>query len=193
MSYRLDPVAAISVWGLLWHAGVQLPSEIAQPASVLACGLGVLGVSLFARQRGIPPVFSMAATLYLTLLTLSIATPGYDLWAAPLALLALPRMGRRGERVGLVALLGGLGLAAWGANFARGVLQNLDRAEPGKAAIVRLAEEILGAGFPFSALHTGCLVATTTITLALTVLLLRAGVGAATAAPREPEGSSRAG
>jgi hypothetical protein len=105
-----------------------------------------------------PLAFLMAGTLYITLVFLSTAVPAYILWNVPLALVGIGLMRARRHVVGAVVFLFLWGAGEYGANFFRGVKLALDTARPeGKTALAKVAERILGAGFPCHAFHVACI------------------------------------
>jgi hypothetical protein len=166
LGYDLDPAAAISAWALAWNLGFQPPGQTLEIASILATGGLVVVFCWLARRRGFPPLFSVAGTLWIALLCVSIAMPPYLLWNLPFLLmiwLMLDSAPLRWTHAGLVYLWGGI---AYAAKLLRGVelALTMDRTA-GKTAIGEWAVRILGGDFPFAESH-----------LALRALLVAIGV-----------------
>lgn len=158
LSHAIEPGWAVSVWALIWNLGFT-----SDPRTIEALSLGTITVAVFAfciagRRSGIPLVFLMAGTLYVTLIALSIATPAYVLWNVPLVLLCIGFMRVRRHVAWTVVLLFLWGAGEWGANFFRGVKLALDTTRPeGKVALARLAERFLGPDFPYHAFQVACI------------------------------------
>jgi hypothetical protein len=157
LSHNVDPSAAVSLSGLLWNLGIQPPGQLLRLLCVGSCIVAAVGFGVVARGSRIPLCFSLAITLWITLLGLPITFPGYALWSIPLTLICVSRLEAPFPRRGILALLVSFGAAEWGANFARGVSQSLTAPAGGKSALATQAVEILGRDFPFSTIHIACL------------------------------------
>lgn len=196
LSHLLTPEGSISLWALLWYLD-WLPRmelvpllEWVKNFSILLTGLSVLALSAWARARGVPLAFALAASLFATLLLVSITFPAYVLWALPLALVCLARIGAARERAALAALLALWGVAEWGANFFRGVGFALAaERETGKEAVAAHAEAWFGAGFPYEGATIACIALVLASGAGIVALLL--GAGRAGGAGPAPGGSTR--
>jgi hypothetical protein len=139
-----------SVWLLLWEAGLQPDLQLVKATSVAITGSCVLGFCLLARRRGLDLLSTVAASLYITLVTLYLSLPGYVLWVLPLMAVRVSMMRERRRRWTAAGLMVLWGVFEWGSNFFRGVSYALQAERgAGKEAIAAAAEQILGAGFPY--------------------------------------------
>jgi hypothetical protein len=176
VSYAVEPDWSVSVWALFWNLGGRLDLQVIR---VLPLGLLAVLIPAFciaARRRGLSLVFSMAGTLYITLLGLSATGPGYVLWNIPLVLICIASMRDVRKRVAMIVLLFLWGAGEWGANFFRGVKLALDsEREAGKTAIAALAERFLGGDFPYHASHVACIALVVAIGLCQLYILWEAG------------------
>jgi len=176
LSYVVDPHQSISVWGLVWNSGYEVSPQLARtvPLPLLAAALIVF--SMAAHRKRLPLAFAMAGVLLVTLLALSVTSPGYILWVIPLMLISLLRMSRVRERVAAIALLLLWGAGEWGANFFRGVNVALTTERSGgKTAIASAAERLLGPAFPYHWLHMGCIAVVIVSGVGQLLILWRAG------------------
>jgi hypothetical protein len=175
-SYVLDPGSSISLWGLLWNMGYMPPEGTIRILSLILVAAGVFFFSAAGRRKGIGLQFSMAGTLYITLLCLSITVPAYVLWVVPLTLLAVAVMRERRHVVWTVVGLFLWGAGEWGANLFRGVRLALDTTRPeGKTAVAKAAERFLGAQFPYHRFHVACIALVVAAGLLLLCVLWIAG------------------
>jgi hypothetical protein len=139
-----------SVWLLLWEAGLQPNLQLVKATSVAITGSCVLGFCLLARRRGFDLLSTVAASLYITLVTLYLSLPGYVLWVLPLMAVRVSMMRERGRRWSAAALMVLWGFSEWGANFFRGAAYALQvERGAGKAAVADAAARVLGADFPY--------------------------------------------
>ena len=186
VSHDIGPGWGVSLWALLWNAGFQPAPRLVRILSLACVAVFAAVFAMRSRREGRPLVFSVSGTIVGTLLLLSLATPGYILWAAPLLPVAVGLMKRRAHRVWSIVLLFAWGVGEWGANFFRGVALALGADRPaGKETVAALAERLLGRGFPFALAHIGFL-----------CLVLAAGCGLLyllSTAPAEEEAFGRRG
>lgn len=185
LSHRVEPTFSISLFGLLWHAGVQPPlAVVSLAATALAAGAAV-AVSAAARARGIALPFAMACVLYAGLLSLSLTAPAYVLWAIPLALVCYVRIADGRRRALLVALFLAWAAGEWTANLARGTAIAL-ATERGatKSAFAARIVDLVGAQFPFGAVHLAAIVLVLASGVAIVCVLFRAGADEARAQAR---------
>jgi len=158
VGYITEPSWSVSIWALIWNLGCNPDPGALRLVSGALVAVSVLVFCVAGRRSGMPLVFLMAGTLYIALVFLSTTVPGYILWNVPLALVGIGLMRARRHVVGAVAFLFLWGAGEYGANFFRGVKLALDTARPeGKTALAKLAERILGAGFPYHAFHVACI------------------------------------
>jgi hypothetical protein len=167
LEYQLNPAGAISAWALAWNLGFQPPAQIIQITSTLTTGSLVLVFCWLGRRRGFPLVFTVAGTLWIALLGISMAMPPYLLWNLPFLMLIFTMLERRPVRwahAGLIYLWGGI---AYAAKLLRGVDLALSMDRPaGKTIIGDWAVRVVGADFPFGEAH-----------LVLRALLVAIGLG----------------
>lgn len=158
LGHVLDPGSSLSIWAALWNAGIKYPPHVIRSVSIVATAAFTILFCWNARRKGLPLVFAMAGTLYITLLTISITFPAYILWNVPIMLICAGRMDHRRRRLWVYLLLVVWGAGEWGANFFRGVALTfqVDRSA-GKTVIGSLAENILGRDFPFNEFHLACI------------------------------------
>jgi hypothetical protein len=189
LSYRVEPTMSISLFGLLWHAGIQPPLATVSVAGVALAAGAAVAISEAARARGVALPFAMAGTLYAALVLLSITAPAYVLWALPLALVCYVRIPDARRRASLAVLFFAWAAGEWTANLARGAPLALagDRGAA-KSAFAERIMNLLGADFPFGAVHLVAIALVVASGVATTVLLLRAGAdeAAARALPVRP-------
>ena len=150
LEYELTPAGTISVWALLWNLGFQPPPQLIQTASTLTTGSLVLAFCWLARRRKFPLVFSVAGTLWIVLLSVSVAFPPYLLWNLPFLLIVFTMLESaplRWVHAGLIYLWGGI---AYTAKLFRGVdlALAMDRSA-GKDAVADLFVRVLGNDFPY--------------------------------------------
>ena len=150
--YELSPAGTISVWALLWNLGFQPPPQLIQTASTLTTGCLVLAFCWLARRRKFPLVVSVAGTLWIVLLSVSVAFPPYLLWNLPFLLIVFAMLESaplRWVHAGLIYLWGGI---AYTSKLFRGVHLTLamDRSG-GKDAVADLLARALGSDFPYHA------------------------------------------
>jgi hypothetical protein len=184
VSHRVAPTMSISVWGLLWHLGVQPALPIVSLSGVAGAGLAALAFSAGARARAIPLPYATAGALYLALLALPITAPAYVLWVVPLALICFARIPRARDRLALAGLMLAWSAGEWIANLSRGTALALavDRGEARSAFAARMVE-LLGADFPFHGVHVGAIALVLASGAATVWLLWRAGRDEAARAP----------
>jgi hypothetical protein len=155
LSYQLPPAGGISIWALLWNLGLEVPQMMLQPLSVLATGALVLGFCWIARERSLPSSITVAVTLWITVLCVSIAMPPYLLWNLPFLLIATTRIDRIGPRWASIGLLFLWCATAYGAKLFRGIQLTLEMdRSAGKNAVAELFVSALGSDFPYHAAQT---------------------------------------
>jgi hypothetical protein len=151
LNHGTSPRSGISIWTLVWNVGVQPPLRLFTTCS-LAC-VAVFAAVFCARSRrgGRPLVFTCAGTLVGMFALLSLASPGYILWAVPLLSVAIGLMKKKAHRAWSIALLVLWGVGEWGANFFHGVAFALGTDRPaGKETLASFAQRLFGSDFPFS-------------------------------------------
>jgi hypothetical protein len=185
LSHRVEPTMSISLFGLLWHAGLRPPLPVVSLAGAALAGGAAVAFSAAARARGVALPFAMAGTLYAALLTLSITAPAYVLWAIPLALVCYVRVADPRRRLALVALLVAWAAGEWTANLARGTALAL-ASERGaaKSAFAARVVEVVGPDFPFRVVHLAAIALVLASGVGTLWWLWRAGVDDARAEPR---------
>jgi hypothetical protein len=182
VGHVIDPHASISIWALLWNLGWTMPPRIINAISLVTVAIFVLLYARASIGRGRPLAFTFAGTLIGMLLLLSVAVPGYILWAVPVLLVSIGLMRERAHRVWVILLLFVWGASEWGANFFRGVALALGTDRPaGKETLASFAEHLLGGGFPFSLAHVAFLCLVVAAGLGLLGLLWSAPVHEETA------------
>ena len=183
-NYRIDPSGSISIWALLWQLGIQPETRVVSLLGVLLAGGIGLALSWQARRDRVPLPYAVASVFYAALLSVSQTFPGYVLWVVPLALVCFARMREALHRRLLVVGMLGWSVAEWGQNLARGIELELQGTHgEGKAAVAELATRLLGAGFPYHALHVLCLVAVLASGALLIAVLWSAGKAEASTSP----------
>jgi hypothetical protein len=192
LGYDLEPAGAISAWALAWNLGFQPPGQTLEIASTLTTGVLVVVFCWLARRRGFPPLFSVAGTLWIALLCVSIAMPPYLLWNLPFLLmvwLMLEPASLRWTHAGLVYLWGGI---AYAAKLLRGVdlALSMDRTA-GKTAVGEWAVRILGADFPFAESHLALRALLVAIGASFLVLLWVEAAQLARSVRATPSGASK--
>jgi hypothetical protein len=177
LSHVLSPEGSISIWALAWNLGIRPSAEVIRTASVLVTCSAVLAFCGLAWRRGIGLSFTMAASLYLTLLGVSITFPAYVLWNVPLALLCVSCMRERAHRLAAIALMFTWAGAEWSSNFFRGVGLALgSQRAAGKEVFASRLEGLLGAGFPYHAANTAFVALVVAAGIGLVAVLWRAGL-----------------